>query len=216
MQYSDKDIASIAGIAGVRDVDKRAIAVAVALAESGGNTTATNSNSDGSTDTGLWQINSVHQRTHSGWTVAWLKDPMNNAVAMAEVSGGGSNWSPWVAYKNGKYRQFLDRGKTAAEAATGLSITDRLGDIIGGVANPVETAGGIVDAFGNIITSPLEAITAIVQPALAAATWLGNPANWLRIIQVIGGVALGLVAASIVVKPVVEDVGTTIAKKGLP
>jgi hypothetical protein len=36
------------------------IAAAVAMAESGGRSDAVNSNTNGSTDRGLWQINSVH------------------------------------------------------------------------------------------------------------------------------------------------------------
>lgn len=76
------------------------IAAAIAMAESGGNTTATNNDGNGSTDRGLWQINSVHgaQSTY---------DVMGNARAAVAISNNGTNWAPWTTYGNGAYRQFL-------------------------------------------------------------------------------------------------------------
>lgn len=76
------------------------IAAAIAMAESGGNSTATNNDSNGSTDRGLWQINSVHgsQSTY---------DVMGNARAAVAISNQGTNWSPWTTYTSGAYRQYL-------------------------------------------------------------------------------------------------------------
>lgn len=89
-------------------------AAAVALAESSGNPSATNINTNGTTDRGLWQINSIHG-TQSTY------DPLANARAAVSISSGGSNWSPWVTFNSGAYRQYLGAG--AASSSTPLSAT---------------------------------------------------------------------------------------------
>lgn len=84
-----------------------ALAAAVALAESGGNPNAGPVNKNGSTDRGLWQINSIHGSLSSF-------DPLQNAKAAVQISNNGANWRPWcVAYtdkacgtKGGKFDPF--------------------------------------------------------------------------------------------------------------
>jgi len=82
------------------DRSKADIAAAVAQAESGGNPGASNKNSDGSIDRGLWQINSVHGSLS-------VFDPAANARAAIKISSNGTNWSPWVTYNTGAYRKYL-------------------------------------------------------------------------------------------------------------
>lgn len=174
-------------------------ATAVALAEHGGsvNPAATHRNSDGSIDTGVWQINSVHRRTHPEWTVAWLQVPENNARAMEVVSGGGSNWQPWSTFRDGKYRSYLAQARTAVEATSGstgdLSISERLGDVVGGVgdiaSNPLDVlsdvAGAITGGFG-----------AVVEFVNRIGAWITDPHNWIRVGYVIGGGLLVVAAGA--------------------
>lgn len=86
------------------------IAIAVALAESGGKTDATNQNSNGSIDRGLWQINSVH----SQYNASQLFQPAYNAMAAVQISNLGTNWQPWTTYNTGAYQQFLNQAQSAA------------------------------------------------------------------------------------------------------
>lgn len=73
-----------------------AMAAAIALAESGGNPQSTNSNSNGTTDRGLWQINSIHGSQSTF-------DPLANAKAAVAISKNGTNWRPWcTAWSNGR------------------------------------------------------------------------------------------------------------------
>jgi len=81
-----------------------ATAVAIAMAESGFNPNATNVNTNGSTDRGLWQINNF---AHPDVSDACAFDPSCNAEAMASISSGGTNWTPWMTYDSGAYRQYL-------------------------------------------------------------------------------------------------------------
>jgi len=76
-------------------------AAAVALAESGGRPGATNhSNSNGTVDRGLFQINSIHGANST-------YDLGANVAYAVQLSHGGHNWSPWVAYTSGAYRRYL-------------------------------------------------------------------------------------------------------------
>lgn len=77
------------------------VAVAVALAESGGRPAATNtSNINGSIDRGLFQINSVHG--------ARSTYDLDANVAYAVELQRAQGWSPWSAYKYGAYRRYLE------------------------------------------------------------------------------------------------------------
>lgn len=67
-----------------------AMAAAVAMAESGGRPDATNVNSNGSVDAGLWQVNSIH-----GYDPSSLLDPLSNAKAAVSISNSGANFRPW-------------------------------------------------------------------------------------------------------------------------
>lgn len=91
-------------------------AVAIAKAESSWQTNAQNYNTDGSYDFGLWQINTVHR---GSYTVNEFKsrmfDPKLNAQQMYLISSGGTNWTPWVTYNKGAYRQYLGDAQDAVQ-----------------------------------------------------------------------------------------------------
>lgn len=82
------------------DPSKALMASAIAMAESRGETDATDHDSNGTVDRGLWQINSSHghQSTY---------DPLKNARAAVAISDNGTNWGPWSTFGNGDYRQFM-------------------------------------------------------------------------------------------------------------
>lgn len=77
------------------------LAAAIALAESGGVPGAMLTSSR-EVSVGLWQINTlVHP-----YSVDDMKDPLKNAAAAFKISKGGTNWRPWSAYTNGRYKIF--------------------------------------------------------------------------------------------------------------
>ena len=73
------------------------MAAEIAKAESGGRQYATDTNGGASTDRGYFQINSVHGALST-------YDPLGNARAAVQLSGNGTNWSPWVTYSTGAYQ----------------------------------------------------------------------------------------------------------------
>jgi hypothetical protein len=94
--------------------DAANMAAAVAMAESGGNASAKNVNTDGSIDRGLWQINSVHGSLSTFNRLA-------NARAAVSISHNGGDWSPWVTYQTGAYRRFLSGGGASGARGGGGS-----------------------------------------------------------------------------------------------
>ena len=69
------------------------VAASIAMAESGGNQYATG----GVGEEGYWQINPVN-----GPLATY--NPLGNAQAAVQLSGNGSNWSPWTTYTSGAYQ----------------------------------------------------------------------------------------------------------------
>lgn len=139
------------------------IAAAIAMAESGGNSTATGQNS-GSVDRGLWQINSVHG-TQSTY------DVMGNARAAVAISSNGTNWTPWTTYTNGAYRQYLQVGVSPDTSApinatnaqannqsatlTGLPLPGGLWDPANWWLDPLGSGGQAIGGAASTIGPPL-------------------------------------------------------------
>jgi hypothetical protein len=83
-------------------------AVAVALAESGGNPTIVGDiNITPGGSIGLWQIN---LRWHPEYNAEELLDPQSNAnAAYAIYKAAGNSFKPWTTYGSGAYMAFLDQ-----------------------------------------------------------------------------------------------------------
>lgn len=107
------------------------LAAAVAMAESGGYPNATNTNTNGTIDRGLWQINSIHGAQSS-------LDPMTNARAAVAISGDGANWRPWcTAWSDNAC------GTNGGSYLGAASRAVELYNDLGGNAIPGGIAGGI-------------------------------------------------------------------------
>jgi hypothetical protein len=107
----------------VRGFADPAVAMAVILAESGGNPQAKNSvtwdstlgnNPATSVDRGLWQFNS---HWHSEVSDACAYDPACATKEAFRVSKGGKDFSQWTAFKAGTYKKYLERAKQATGGA---------------------------------------------------------------------------------------------------
>lgn len=110
VQYNYAQLESIWVQAG-GNAQYQAMAAAIAMAESGGNSAAYDDDTNGSVDRGLWQINSVHGSQSTF-------DVMGNARAAVAISNNGTNWSPWVTYQTGAYQRFLQGNVKPAPAPT--------------------------------------------------------------------------------------------------
>jgi hypothetical protein len=82
---------------------------AIALAESGGKVDATGKNTNGTTDYGLWQINSSHTQFDPQRLTS---DPLYNAQAAVAVFKT-QGLTAWTTYVSGAYRNFLSGAANA-------------------------------------------------------------------------------------------------------
>jgi Lysozyme like domain len=76
------------------------IASAIAEAESSGYSGIVDNDANGTTDRGLWQINSTHG-SQSTFNV------IQNARAAIALSNNGVDWDPWSTYTSGDYEEYM-------------------------------------------------------------------------------------------------------------
>lgn len=183
-KLSDAQIAGYAKGAGFRG-NEVAIATAIAIAESSGNTHAHNDTFvTGDNSYGLWQINMIGglgpaRRAHFKLNKnEELFDPATNARVAYALYKARGNWFDWSAYTNGKYLLHLVRGHAAAKVADpnmDTLLPDSIDEKVGGAITTVQTAEKIV-------------------------AFLTDKANWLRVAMFAGGSILVWVAMLAYVK----------------
>jgi hypothetical protein len=179
MAYTFAQLVEFAKQAGF-PADQAPTAAAVALAESSGNAGASHVNSNGSTDFGLWEINSVHRALLAGKN--W-RDPVVNAQMAFQVwHDAGGKWTPWSTYKSGAYTKYLN-GNPVGAAGTGASLGSASGTISGG-SDPF---AGVTAALDGISTS-FQSVAGVAN----VAAKLALPQTWVRIMSgVFGAILLG-------------------------
>lgn len=173
-----------AASAGAADPDT---AAAVAMAETGGTGDTKAHNPIPPDDSyGPWQINMLgslgpDRRKKLGITSnTQLYDPMVNARAMVMISSGGTNFTPWTTYKDGRYKKYL-KGAAASGGSTAVP--------------PVQQAD--IGDVGGAIAAPFKDIASI---AVDVSNWVVNPSNWLRVLYVIAGASVVLVGLDVLVQ----------------
>lgn len=132
------------------------VAAAIAMAESSGNPQATNHNTNGSTDYGLWQINSVHSGQFGTPGARWY-DPQYNAQ-MAHTLWKSQGFRPWSTYNSGAYHQYVNKSSKPASTSTVSAInaqnanwlTDLLG-VPGSKGNPIKPPSGLGGGLSGIL-----------------------------------------------------------------
>jgi hypothetical protein len=121
LQLTDVQIAQAALTAGFTP-GQAVLAVAVALAESGGDAHCASVNHipgssyDGTVDRGLWQINSKW----SEYPDAQVYEAVGCARAAWYISKGGTDWTPWTTFRKPTppaYKEFLVRAMAAVNTA---------------------------------------------------------------------------------------------------
>lgn len=169
MKLTPQQIAGYAQAAGFPP-DQIITATAVALAESGGETTATNNNSNGSTDYGLWQINTVHGALLNQGDKF---NPLDNAkMALTVYARAGNQWTPWSVYKSGTYRAQINTATLAARnPVPPAGAADATASDPNAVATGTATASSPLDALGPI-GSALGAVTGILDKVTSGSLWL--------------------------------------------
>lgn len=154
--------------------------VAIALAESGGDTNAIGGpNTNGTKDYGLWQINDVHKQEFAAYWSRWQDPTSNLAMAAALYQNRGGKFTDWSSYNYGRYAPFLPAAQRAWNGEEDTSAAD-------------PTAAAQNESSGN----PLDPINAVGD----FLTLLTKSTTWVRV----GMGAAGLVLVLIVVAGVMK------------
>jgi len=189
-------------------------AVAVALAESSGNTQARKLTTL-EDSRGLWQINTY---AHADWASKDLYDPAVNAAAAWEVSGHGSNFGPWSMFTNGTYQTFMaDALRAAGNPSTGGAIVPASNSAVAISAadftlNGPDTLKFLLnpwDSLQNAVVNGMKLWAEFFRLNLKGAVWISKGENWLRIAYVVGGVVLTIAGLVLVAKPLVTNVAAS-------
>lgn len=186
------EVARVAAAAGWRG-NALVVAVAVALAESGGNPNA-HALTSREDSRGLWQINI---RAHPEYASAQLYDPKVNAQA-AHTIWVKSGWGPWSTHNSGAYLLHMP----TAEAAVALV---RPGDAAVAAADPANVGGQVAAAAAG----PVDVLAAALKEPARLLAWLATPAAQTRIVKVAIGSALVIGGAWLFARPVVQPVVDT-------
>lgn len=131
------------------------VMAAIAMAESGGRSDAVGHNSNGSTDTGLWQINSVHN-------VSGMTDPIANAKEAVKIYKS-QGLKAWTTYTSGAYKKFLKSGVAADTGVTNVSAT--------GSTSTAQDTGVVGDIGSEIGKGFADALTSLFKPIISIMVW---------------------------------------------
>lgn len=175
-------IAQVAVNAGIQNGQSLFVCVAIALAESGGDTRAVNTaNSNGTIDRGEWQINSVHDDKLPG------RDRFDvdvNAQLMSIISSGGTNWQPWSTFNNGAYQKHLSQVMSELGGAT-----VQPGPSIGGAG--LYDGNGFTVNNASLVSGTQQVGFSLSGATDAISTFFGlitSVEGWIRILKVYCGV----------------------------
>lgn len=183
------EIGTLAYDAGVRDQSKLQAAIAIAMAESGGNPNAegdkTLQNATWGPSIGLWQIRSLKAESGKG-TVrdgTRLKDPTFNAKSMASISRNGVDWGPWSTWPL--------RAAPYLPGAAGIASAVINGRGVGEAVDTVqEGAGALTSGLADVGTG-----------VRATHQWVTDRNNWIRVAKVTAGFGLLIGGILLVTRP---------------
>lgn len=203
-------IAGYAYAAGFRGTALRN-AVAVALAESGGNPAAVGTNSDQwrSRDRGLWQINS---HWHPEVSDAAAFNPATAAVAAYRISSHGTSWSAWSTWKNGAAQTQMGVATIGVTQAQNADF--KLPGPIPDIPLPGPDFGPFVgpETLLKGLKTEIDIWKAGIGMAVKAGVWLSDSHNWLRVAMVAGGSVGVLLALEMIGKSgAAGEAGSTVA-----
>lgn len=198
--YTPAQLAVIAGAAGFTG-DGLNKAVAVALAESGGNPQAVGVNADKwrSRDRGLWQINN---HWHPEVTDAQAFNPASAAKAAYTISHAGRDWSQWSTWP-------VAAGAQLGRARMGIAQAQQAGHVgVKAVAagNHIPIPGlpdipipGIPDVPGlDSLTDVAGSVATSAKVLVKAGAWIADSHNWVRVAWVAGG-SVGILIALVMI-----------------
>ena len=176
------------------------VAAAIALAESGGCSTALNPTDDNGTQSsfGLWQVSNG---THTPPAANIYDATVNAKQAVAKWSNAGG-FSPWGTYDSGTYKQYLsgaapsDAGVPGGPGTSQAQTVSLWSDLAGGsiFSQVVQSLTGVISSPWDIATSvtrlatDFNSLVGLINNFLKDIEWLFVPSHWVRVFCFLFGV----------------------------
>lgn len=158
--YSIPEMIQMAGNAGFGGIGLVTV-VALALAESGGQSCARNA----SGATGILQFMPA---TAAGVGLSDATDAQASFQAAYRLSRQGTSWSDWQAYTNGSWLQFRDQVQALAGGAAGASSQTGLGSVGDAITGAVGRAVGSARGLGDSLQSGAQVLFGVLIIAAGA------------------------------------------------
>ena len=171
-------------------------AAGIAAAESSGDPNSKSPNPDGGENRGLFQID-TKTAAGAGLNPDWLFIPSYNVYAAWVLSKHGTDWRAWAtAYGNPKDPSTYLSKDAPFRTAGGSSV---------GVPNA--DSAGAFGVFGSGPSNPLDAISNPLDLVKSIWSTLSDPHTWIRVVEVLGGIALLLMGLKALTGGAVDPVG---------
>lgn len=166
------------------------VMTAIAFAESSGDPTAigpkNGTNSNGTNDYGLWQINTVNS---DALKMGDWRNPEDNA-RMARLIYKRQGYSAWTTYKNGSYKKHLGRGADGDASDESPSVPEKIiagvpivGGLVGVGRGVDDAVDAVQDKAGDVagaLPNPLEGVEAIAGVVVKIGQTVTSKSFWIR------------------------------------
>ena len=165
----------------------------IALAESGGNPQAKHTNSNGTIDQGLWQINSSNIGLYRGKNVY---NPNVNVHAAIQLANHGNGLKNWTTYQTGAYLKHIPKNQRKW-AWLGVTFNPNnpktkspggksgaLDGVVSAVEHPIRSVQQGTNAVTGAVTH------AILSPVEKGLAWFGKEVGFALLIMGGGGLIL--------------------------
>lgn len=199
------------------------IMAAIALAESSGNMDAVDHDSNGTTDYGLWQINSSHEMYDPGQLVSDALYNARAAVSIEQTQG----LTAWTTYTSGAYERYYNNKSTPhGNVQTGFALTypdgqgSDVSDVFASYTQSLDTGNtiqGLENDDSNIMNAIEGSITGPVD-FMQFLTKLLMPQNWVRLLEVTVGTILMLLGIELSISRAVangRDIASNVSQTGV-
>jgi Lysozyme like domain len=129
------------------------VAIAVGLAESSCNPSASYTNSNGCVDRGLWQIDSCDWANVSN---ACAYQAQCNGDAAWNISGAGADWGPWTTYNTGAWENYISDARSVLSNGYVIELRDLGNGTCINFSKSNGGNGGVVQQWQCLSASPQE------------------------------------------------------------
>lgn len=201
------DTARAAAAAGFPDKEL-VTAVAVAIAESSLNETATHRNANGSIDYGLWQINSVHgypELSNGQW-----KNPTVNAQLAHQV-WLKQGWNAWAVHNPVNVAGFGRYQLARPIAVAAVAAAGKPGGAGSGIVGTPGDLGNALAPGAGALVGGLPGVQ-LAGDTVSALRWIQQPETWVRASKIIVGGALVIAGVVVAVKGSIAGPIATVVK----